>query len=251
VRCVCVRCVCVRCAVCVCVRCVCAKCVLCVCAVCAVCVCEVCAVCVCGVCSVCVRSVCGVCVRCVCRKVTSSMLRPHVIDTLATKGLRQLKPMLYRHAAFKNQLLPLQGKALHKKAAEIGLVYRTRIVRVDSCTIRNELKMVVGHKKMKNTEDIGRDCKRVVMLQTKRKECVEGIVAQATAKVVADITRVRRDFQSEPKCMVQVCLKAIAAVATLNHVYVLLRHRQADVPVSLSHLLESAGITNTLPYFRH
>ena len=155
------------------------------------------------------------------RKMTASMLRPHVIDTIVTKGLRQLKPMLYRHAAFINQPLPLRGKALHKKATEIGLVHRTKIVRVDSLTIRNELNMVEGRKKMKNTEDIGRDCKRVVMLQTKRKDCVQSIVAQATATGVADTTRVWRDFQSEPKLMVKVCLKAIAAVATLKHVYVL------------------------------
>jgi hypothetical protein len=157
------------------------------------------------------------------RRYTTSILRPVVIETLEKDGLRVLKRMLNRHAAFKLQPKPLKGKALHKKATEIGLVYRIRLqlVRVDSCTIRNECNMFKGRKKMKNTEDIGRDCKRVVMLKTKRKECVQGILAQATAKGVADITRVWRDyFQSEPKCMVQVCLKTIAAVATLKHVYV-------------------------------
>ncbi len=69
------------------------------------------------------------------RKLTTSMLRPHVIDTIEKNGLRQLKPTIYRHSTFKNQPLPLRGKALHKKATEIGSVYRTRIVRVDSFTI--------------------------------------------------------------------------------------------------------------------
>jgi hypothetical protein len=73
---------------------------------------------------------------------------------------------------------------------------------VDACTITNEVNMADGRKKMMNTEDIGRDCNRIVMLQTKRKQCVQGIIAQATAKDVVDITRVWRDFQSDPKGMV-------------------------------------------------
>ncbi len=64
-----------------------------------------------------------------------------------------------------------------------------------------------------------------MVLQTKKKECVQGIIAQATAKGVAEITRVWRDFQSDPKGMMQVCLKATAAVATLKHVYVLDIHK--------------------------
>jgi hypothetical protein len=86
------------------------------------------------------------------------------------------------------------GEPCAKKAGELGLKERTMTVRVDAPTIRNECNMAEGRKKMKMTDEIGRDCKRVVMLQTKKKECVQGIIAQATAKGVADITRVWRDF---------------------------------------------------------
>jgi hypothetical protein len=74
---------------------------------------------------------------------------------------------------------------------------------------------------MKMPEEIGRQCKNVVMLKTKRKKCVQGIKAQAIATGVADITRVRRDFHSSTKAMAEVSLEAIAAVARLKHVYVL------------------------------
>ena len=159
------------------------------------------------------------------RKVATTMLRPHVIDTMTTKGLCQLKPILYRHAAFANLKSPLRGKALHRKATEVGLVQRTMTVRVDTKTIRNECNMAEGRKKMKMTDEIGRDCKRVVILQTKKKQCIQGIIAQATATGVADITRVWRDFHYDTKVMRKVCLKAIAAVATLKHVYVLDIHK--------------------------
>jgi hypothetical protein len=74
---------------------------------------------------------------------------------------------------------------------------------------------------MKMPEEIGRQCKNVVMLKTKRKKCVQSIKAQAIATGVADITRVRRDFHSSTKAMAEVSLEAIAAVARLKHVYVL------------------------------
>jgi hypothetical protein len=85
--------------------------------------------------------------------------------------------------------------------------------------------MAEGRKKMKMTDEIGRDCKRVVMLQTKKKQCIQGIIAQANATGLADITRVWRDFHYDTKVMRKVCLKAIAAVAKLKHVYVLDIHK--------------------------
>jgi hypothetical protein len=77
---------------------------------------------------------------------------------------------------------------------------------------------------MKMPEEIGRQCKNVVMVKTKRKKCVEGIKAQAIASGVADITRVRREFHSSTNAMAEVSLEAIAAVAKLKHVYVLDMH---------------------------
>jgi hypothetical protein len=59
------------------------------------------------------------------------------------------------------------------------------------------------------------------MLKKKRKQCVQGIKAQAITTGVADITRVWRDFQSSTHAMADVSLEAIAAVARQKHVYVL------------------------------
>ena len=161
------------------------------------------------------------------RRMSKTMLRPDVIDVFAKPqcGFCLVQQMLNRHAGYKNLPLPLRGKALHQKAEELGLVERTMTVRVDASTVRNECNMAEGRKKMKMTDEIGRDCKRVVMLQTKKKQCVQGIIAQATATGVADITRVWRDFHYDTKVMTKVCLKAIAAVAKLKHVYVLDIHK--------------------------
>jgi hypothetical protein len=74
---------------------------------------------------------------------------------------------------------------------------------------------------MKMSDEVGRQAKHVLMVKTKRKECVQAIQAQANATGVADITRVWRDFQSATKAMAEVSLEAIAAVARLKHVYVL------------------------------
>jgi hypothetical protein len=74
---------------------------------------------------------------------------------------------------------------------------------------------------MKMSDEVGRQAKHVLMVKTKRKECMQAIQAQANATGVADITRVWREFQSSTKAMAEVSLEAIAAVAILKHVYVL------------------------------
>jgi hypothetical protein len=155
------------------------------------------------------------------RRMSTAILSPHVINTFAKKGFGLVNPMLQRHAGYKNLPLPLRGKALHNKAAAEGLVQRTMTVRVDANTLREECNQAEGRRRMKMPEEIGRQCKNVVMLKTKRKKCVQGIKAQAIATGVADITRVRRDFHSSTKAMAEVSLEAIAAVARLKHVYVL------------------------------
>jgi hypothetical protein len=43
---------------------------------------------------------------------------------------------------------------------------------------------------MKMSDEVGRQAKHVLMVKTKRKECVQAIQAQANATGVADITRV-------------------------------------------------------------
>ena len=104
------------------------------------------------------------------RRMSKTMLRPDVIDVFAKPqcGFCLVQQMLNRHAEYKNLPLPLRGKALHQKAEELGLVERTMTVRVDASTVRNECNMAEGRKKMKMTDEIGRDCKRVVILQTKK-----------------------------------------------------------------------------------
>jgi hypothetical protein len=159
------------------------------------------------------------------RRMSTSMLRPDVINKFAKDGFILLQQMLNRHAGYKNLPCPLRGKALCIKAVVVGLVQRTRIVRVDARTVREECNMAEGRQKMKMSEEIGRQCTHVVMLKTKRKECVQAIKAQAITTGVVDITRVWREFQSSIDAMAEVSLEAIAAVATLKDVYVLGIHK--------------------------
>jgi len=155
------------------------------------------------------------------RRMSTAILRPDVINTFANKGFGLIGQMLNRHAAYKNLACPLRGKALHNKAAAEGLVQRTMTVRVDARTLREECCYADTRHKMKMSDEVGRQAKHVLMVKTKRKECVQAIQAQANATGVADITRVWRDFQSATKAMAEVSLEAIAAVARLKHVYVL------------------------------
>jgi hypothetical protein len=152
------------------------------------------------------------------RRMSTAILSPDVINTFAKKGFGLVNQLLKRHAGYKNLPLPLRGKALHNTAAAEGLVQRTMTVRVDASTLKEECNQAEGRRRMKMPEEIGRQCKTVVMIKTKRKKCVQGIKAQAIATGVADITRVRRDFHSSAKVMAEVSLEAIAAVARLKHV---------------------------------
>ena len=65
---------------------------------------------------------------------------------------------------------------------------------MDRGTLREECNMAEGRRKMKMPEEIGKQCNHVLMVKTKRIQCVEAIKAQAIATGVADITRVWRDF---------------------------------------------------------
>ena len=109
------------------------------------------------------------------RRISTSMLRPDVINKFAKDGFRLLQRMLNRHAGYKNLPCPLRGKELERKAVAVGLVQRTMIVRVDVQTLREECNMAEGRLKMKMPEEIGRRCNHVLMLKTKRKQCVQAI----------------------------------------------------------------------------
>jgi hypothetical protein len=154
----------------------------------------------------------------------TSMLRPDVISKFANDGFSILRQMLNRHAGYKTLRSPLRGKALHNSASDLGLQERTNRVRVDTHTIRKECIYAQPRIKMKMREEIGKQCKTVLMIKKKRKQCVQGIKAQAIASGVADITRVRRDFHSSTNAMAEVSLEAIATIATLKDVYVLNMH---------------------------
>ena len=130
------------------------------------------------------------------RRMSESRLSTDVINKFAQDGFCLLQQMLNRHAGYKNLPCPLRGKALASKAVTEGLVTRTRKVKVDARTLREELNMAEGRRKMKMTEEIGRQCHQVLKLKTKRLKCVQAIKAQAIATGAADITRVWRECQS-------------------------------------------------------
>jgi hypothetical protein len=158
------------------------------------------------------------------RRMSTLILSPGVINILSPKdGRRLLHKMLHRHAGYKNLPCPLRGKALASEVVREGLVTRTKIVKADARSVREECNMAEARRKMKMSDEIGKQCTHVVMLKTKRKQCVEAIKAQAIATGVADITCVWREFHY----VAEVSLEAIAAVATLKNVYVLDIHKMA------------------------
>ena len=98
------------------------------------------------------------------RTLASTMLRSEVRTTIANDGVRILRRMLTRHAAFKKLSCPLRGMALEKEAGKLGLVQRTETVRVDAHTLREECYLAEVRLKMKMREEIGKQCKTVLML---------------------------------------------------------------------------------------
>ena len=76
------------------------------------------------------------------RRMSTSILSPDVIKLLSTKdGRRLVHKMLHRHAGYKNLPCPLRGKALASQAVREGLVTRTKFVKVDAATVREECNM--------------------------------------------------------------------------------------------------------------
>jgi hypothetical protein len=107
------------------------------------------------------------------------------------------------------------------KASELGLLQRTEWVRVDRATVKRECMMAATRIKMHMKENIGRDCRTVHVIQTKKIQCVKSILKNAMSSGVADITPVWRDFHTCKKHVVQVALAAIRAVAKMKSVYVM------------------------------
>ena len=106
-------------------------------------------------------------------------LRGVVVDAIIKDGKGCIPRLINRHAAFKQLPLPLRGNALKEQAGQLGLLQRTTTVRVDTCTIREECELAKGRRDMKMSDEIGKNCIKVVMLRTKRMKCVKGIVDEA------------------------------------------------------------------------
>ena len=159
-------------------------------------------------------------------KLATATLRPQVLQRLQCGGEAYFKGLLKRHAPFVALPKPVRGRALDIAASALGLVTRVETVHVDVATVKEECKLARSRKQMNMPGEIGRECIRVVVHKTKRKKCIQKIVAFAQQTGAADITLVGREFAACSNTMVEVALKAIAAVCSLNNVYVLDIHKQ-------------------------
>ena len=159
-------------------------------------------------------------------KRAAAVLRPIVLEKIKTAGVSFFKNLLDRNAKYLTLPKPLRGKALETTARQLGLVTRVETVKVDVATLKDECMLARGRLQMNMRGEIGRDCKRVLVQKTKRKECIQKIVTIAQRTGVANVTLVRREFSSCSKTMVRVALQAIAAVCSLTNVYVLDIHEQ-------------------------
>jgi hypothetical protein len=159
-------------------------------------------------------------------KMTTALLRPVVLAKMKSARVTYFRKLFARNARFLALPKPLRGKALHKKASELGLVTRSETVKVGVATIKQECLLAPGRTKMKMHDDIGRDCVREVVHKKKRKECIQKIVALAQQTGVADIALVWRDFSDSSDTRVEVALAAIAIVCRLKTVYVMDIHEQ-------------------------
>ena len=150
-----------------------------------------------------------------------TILRNVVVTHIASKGHEMFREMFNRHAAFKNLPKPLRGKALRTKAKELGLVQRSMSVRIGTSVLREECEMAPTRIKQKMGDEIGRDCRRALVQEMKKKECVERVINEATSTGVANITLLWRHFSASKANLRAVALRAIKAVAKITTVHVL------------------------------
>jgi hypothetical protein len=168
------------------------------------------------------------CCECACRlfhslSKSNVKLRAVVMEKLETTatGMLFFEGLFKRYDPYKALPPPLRGKSLSAKASELRLLQRTNAVRVDRATVKRECMMAATRIKMRMKEEIGRECRTVHVLQTKKKECVKSILKNAMSSGVANITTVWREFHACKKDLVQVALAAIRAVAKVKSVYVM------------------------------
>ena len=116
------------------------------------------------------------CCECACRLIHSTArarkeLRDVVRAQIESHGELFFKRMFQRYAPYKALPPPLRGKYLSAQASELGLLQRTNAVRVDRATVKRECMMASTRIKMHMKEEIGRECRTVHVLQTKKKKC--------------------------------------------------------------------------------
>ena len=174
-------------------------------------------------------------------------LRVAVMAQIDSHDILFFERLFERYAPYKALTKPLRGKSLSAKATELGLLQRTEWVRVDRATVKRECMMAPTRIKMRMKDDIGRECRTVHILQTKKKECVQSILNNAMSSGVANITPVWREFQGCKKHLVEVALAAIRAVAKVKSIYVMDIHGLTflfDVPTfkKILDLLASSSV---------
>ena len=157
------------------------------------------------------------------------VLRPVVMESLAMRGPAIFRKMFKRHAPFTMLPKPLRGAGLRAEAKKFNLVQRTQHAKVSAAVIREECELAPMRLDMNMPDEVGREAMRVIMMKTKRRECIQRIVQHAKVSGVADITQVWRDFHDSQKNLVEVSLLAIAAVAQVQNVYVLDIHAQTHL----------------------
>jgi hypothetical protein len=116
------------------------------------------------------------CCECACRLLHSLSksnfkLRAVVMKKIDTIGMLFFEGLFKRYDPYKALPLPLRGKSLSAQASELGLLQRTNAVRVDRATVKRECMMASTRIKMHMKEEIGRECRTVHVLQTKKKQC--------------------------------------------------------------------------------
>ena len=157
------------------------------------------------------------------------VLRPVVMESLAMRGPAIFREMFKRHGPFKKLPKPLRGVGLRAEAKKFNLCQRTQHAKVSAAVIREECELAPMRILMNMADEVGRESTRVIMMKTKRIECIKRIVQHAKVSGVADITQVWREFHASRKNLVEVSLEAIAAVAQIQDVHVLDIHAQTHL----------------------
>jgi hypothetical protein len=174
------------------------------------------------------------------------VLRPAIMEAFEDRGPAMFRKLFERSTTFKMLPKPLKGNQLQAEARRLNILQRSKQARVGAAVIREECALAPIRLKMKMPEEVGRECKRVTMLKTKRKECIKRIVQHAKVTGVADITQVWRDFHDSPNY--QMCSHCDGGQITKC---ACARHSRTYALVCLCHLCKSLASADSIVYLRH